>query len=563
MAPLLLLVCAAALLGPASVIALETHHAPAQAAPQPTPTTTTQEISQYNVTFRFVAPVQAGQYATGDWWIVGPATIAAIDPPSQPSRGRHGWQVNPASPTSQALDSRVADYNASQLPTLPATVQPDDAVVKAVSLPDPIQHSVALDVVVVLSVVSMPPAQDAFRPPYFGTRQSRAAAAARAYTVSQVADHTHLLPNVTATAGAPASTWMLRRFARPQIDWLRGYVSREIHPTSAMPDYGSDILRDAGDAALRLMTPPDSNNTSSSTTIATATSTAATTTKAELAVGYVQWGIDSFGVLQGGGSWGANGGHENGRKIVMVMTALLLGDDDMSAAIRGTTPCLAQNCTFSEDGELIGHPLHSNITLWGGDVGDERAYWTLVTDAKCDGDRTMADPYGWIDGGQSPGAAYQTCCTSSPWKGTALALLLWPAARAVFNDEAFISYVERWMSVGTWAQPDPCAPASGRCTEGGGHCTGNCTGSPCGPSGAGSCVLSMDGYGHDFGPDGHGGCILDGDSSDGIGRFPYRHGLYAGGGDYGSAFQASMWAAYGPPTGQQTRASPGAKKYGH
>ena len=58
-----------------------------------------------------------------------------------------------------------------------------------------------------------------------------------------------------------------------------------------------------------------------------------------------------------------------------------------------------------------------------------------------------------------PGDSYQYCCTSMGWKGAALALKLWPDARATFADDAFVEYAERWVNVGAWAQPDPCAAA--------------------------------------------------------------------------------------------------------
>ena len=73
------------------------------------------------------------------------------------------------------------------------------------------------------------------------------------------------------------------------------------------------------------------------------------------------------------------------------------------------------------------------------------------------------------------------------------------------------------------------------------------SGSRCGVGG--TCQLSMDGYGKTFGPDGKGGCILDTDPSDGIGRFPYRHGANKDEGSYGSPFINSMWAKYAKPSG--------------
>ena len=200
-------------------------------------------------------------------------------------------------------------------------------------------------------------------------------------------------------------------------------------------------------------------------------------------------------------------------------------------------------CRFSEDGELNRAPSHSRTPLFGTTTATEKTYWSLLTDKQCNGQRISADPYGYIDGGFLPGDSYQYCCTSAVWKGTALPLLLWQPARAAFNDEGFITYVQRWVNFGAWAQPDPCAPPSGMCSDGSGPCTGTCQGSPCGKNG--TCQLSMAGYGTTFGPDSaRGGCILDKDPSDGVGRFPDRHGAGRDGGGYASRFAAAMWAAY-------------------
>ena len=120
-------------------------------------------------------------------------------------------QVNPSSVFNQALDSRIASYNASLEPTLPLSLAAGDAVVKGLSLPDspPIQHNVALHSAVVVTVVAAPPSNDAFRPPYFGTAKARASfVVPRGVDTLLVAD----LPNVTATAFAPNDTWISERY---------------------------------------------------------------------------------------------------------------------------------------------------------------------------------------------------------------------------------------------------------------------------------------------------------------------------------------------------------------
>lgn len=71
-------------------------------------------------------------------------------------------------------------------------------------------------------------------------------------------------------------------------------------------------------------------------------------------------------------------------------------------------------------------------------------------------------------------------------------------------------YVERWVTHGVWALPDPVAPFDGT--------VGN--------------------YGVTFGPDGKGGYIRGG------GRFSSKHGAAADMGQYKSPFVADMWRAY-------------------
>jgi hypothetical protein len=37
-------------------------------------------VSQFGVTWTFDKPYECGRFATGDWWVVGPVRIVAIDP---------------------------------------------------------------------------------------------------------------------------------------------------------------------------------------------------------------------------------------------------------------------------------------------------------------------------------------------------------------------------------------------------------------------------------------------------------------------------------------------------
>jgi hypothetical protein len=110
------------------------------------------------------------------------------------------------------------------------------------------------------------------------------------------------------------------------------------------------------------------------------------------------------------------------------------------------------------------------------------------------------------------------------FKPAALLAYLWPPFKVVWNNTLFLEYVDRWVNIGLWQLPDPCAPVS----QGGG-------------------------------PDGKGGCILDPDLVPGsnmthfsckagkqCGRWPDRHGTLRDDShvSYSSDFFYEMWDEY-------------------
>ncbi|RXF54714.1 hypothetical protein EG867_16720, partial [Enterococcus faecalis] len=88
-------------------------------------------VSQYGITWNFDGDYPVGQYANGDYWVVGPVRIISITPDFDGSH--HGWMVN-MSGLSQGYDSRSSGFNASLVPSLPYSAQPGDAIIKAVSI---------------------------------------------------------------------------------------------------------------------------------------------------------------------------------------------------------------------------------------------------------------------------------------------------------------------------------------------------------------------------------------------------------------------------------------------
>jgi hypothetical protein len=480
---------------------------------------TTTSLEQYGVTWTFQGPVRYGQFANGDWWVLGPVTIIAIAPAFDGTH--HGWEVNPADPVAQGFDTRVADFDAARVPALPYTATGGQSIVKSASLEplDDVDCRPCLRTAAVLTVLdAVPPNEGAtvFRPPYFG-------AAKPLRPLDEL--HPELLPSLASVPSAPALADAVGDFRRVQLDHKTNWTGRAMHPAENSPDYGSDISSRNAEGALRLMLDEPSAD------------------KRELLVHYVQYGLDLYAMLGGGVTWPPNGGHSEGRKLPIAFAGLLLGDTAMQDAVRNSTAA-----QFGENGGM--YDAAAAGTALYGQAEDEEGYWrNVVFDT---GSRTLRDPYGMIDGGQRPGDSYQFCCTSMVWKSTATALRLMPELIPIWGYDPFLEYVDRWVAQGAWTQPDPCAPPDGVCAGGdvpGTACTSAdertvCTGTDAVCDLAGTWDAH---YGITFGPDGSGGCIADTDPTDGTGRFPDRHGDATDDGYYQSAFANELWDAHVAP----------------
>jgi hypothetical protein len=161
---------------------------------------------------------------------------------------------------------------------------------------------------------------------------------------------------------------------------------------------------------------------------------------------------------------------------------------------------------FSEDDQVY-RSVVTGQALFGLGCSDEQ-YWMTTRLNK--GKRDCRDPYGYIDGGgHEIGEAYQKCCTAKPWKYTALAIDLL-GLREAWGNDAFFEYVDRWVSQGVQALPDPCAPFNGDAKA----------------------------YGKAYGPALSKGCVKGG------GRYPEKHAINADTGFYDHKFGEAMWARF-------------------
>lgn len=515
----------------------------------------TNSITQYGITWTFNGQYQYGKFINGDYWVKGPVTISSITPNFDGNH--HGWMVNMSS-TAQGYESRAKNFKATLVPLLPYVAKGGESIVKAIST-EPLNTScrTCLKTAAVLTIVSTIPENNGatvFRPSYFGTDKT-------IYSIGDV--NMSLLPSLTPPPGYELAkfSWITERFKRLQLD-VSSYPGEDIRPyenmcigglTQGGCSYGGNIALNNGDFALRLML----NDSLDS--------------KREHLIYYVQHGIDLYYTMLGGMNWHADGGHGNGRKLPIVLTAILLENNTWKKNI------LAEpKNTFQEDDFLtFSQPANNGLgqVLFG--VGG--SYWiNAATDTSS---RVSIDPYGYVDGGPLPGTSYQKSINSMIWKGTALAGVIMPEVANVWNSTNLLTYVDRWVNFGAWAQPDVCAPVMGVCVGGinnGSTCTyadvGACAGGYCaagictggidpgqlcgfglGSTSQNNCIngnqcrgLNPAYYGVTYGPDPHDSskCIKDTNLSDGIGRFPFRHGQDANTGVYSSGFVNAMWNSY-------------------
>ncbi len=399
-------------------------------------------VSQYGITWSFDGDYRVGQFANGDYWVVGPVSITSMSPNFDGSK--NGWEVNPVSNRRQGFDANCRQFDASLVPSLPYNALPGDSIVKSISSG---RTRPCLQTAAVLTVLAAPPPDNGatlFRPPYVGNDKPF-------YSLNDL--HTDLLPSYAPVPATLSLGWVRKRFERVQLDHEQGGMGRFIHPVDNMPNYGADIAKDTGDGALRLMLNDPISD------------------KMPALIAYIQYGIDLYHAVLNGQTWPSGGGHQPGRKLPLTFAAVMLDNQRMKAVIR--------DATFFHEDRGVYHSDKAGRALYGFRGGREEKYWNTVRTYS--GFKAARDPYGYIDGGGRPvTGSYQFCCTSQPWKGAALALHLMPALKTVWNNPVFFDYVDRWVNFGGWTQPDPCAPAKGS------------YGVDYGPDGKGGCIKDTD-----------------------------------------------------------------------
>jgi hypothetical protein len=402
-------------------------------------------VTKDGITWTFSHAVSAGQFVTGDYYVVGPVTITDISPAPQTSAPYMNGSVKnlPTANGHSAFDQRLNDGTDQSWffdPTFrlypPFTLMPGDTLVSSVSLatphtlpepfgdpPGPVNQS-PIESMSVLTVLSAAPVSDgAFRPSYCDRTQ-------KFYYADRV--ERSLLPSLAPPGPSqvpPLSTYedWLRR---PWIDVT--FFLWDV-PGAYMPSYSRDFGFLESYAALLL------------------TLDLLASQKVTLTNELIERGIDLYGCAEAGVKWPAWGGYGHGRKLPILFAGEMLGESAFTN-VSSTFPNI-----FGEDMQTVyvdhipgGYTKawQGALVIYGGHEG-----------VKADG--STADPTGFNGGagpyeqlqpsqwtvwnGEQIGESYRRCCTSMVFVGEALAARLLNLD-ASWNYPAFFDYADRWMN---------------------------------------------------------------------------------------------------------------------
>lgn len=265
-------------------------------------------ISQFGVTWTFDRDYQTGQFANGDYWVVGPVKVTSISP--KPASGMHGSMINPGVNGSQGFDSRIrnnpysADLNVAL--KMPLTVKPGSSLLSSISHTTKASgDNPQLKTIAILTVLDKAAPAGSFRPPYAGTDKSLR------WNKSKL--NFSKLRSLPTVGNTPSLASVEKEFERPWIELKTNWTGRYMHPSENQPSYGREIAHTLGKGLLSLQL-----NYSNAQ-------------KETLAIRLVQYGIDVYGAGKAGARWSCDGGHNQGRKMPLLLAGTMLGDNNLLA----------------------------------------------------------------------------------------------------------------------------------------------------------------------------------------------------------------------------------------
>jgi len=418
-------------------------------------------ISQYGITWTFDKSHEIGQFVSGDYWVVGPVTITSVSPEAGKSTSdakdgaasiygatsliddktmRNGSMKSPRADVSlgkQGFDSRSKTYDPDLTLKFPVTLQPGEQIISSVSsenydrkgkLKTPQimakegdvyvrgDGTLALETLAILTVVSAPPPEDAFRPPYAGADMPL-------YTASQIA--WDKLPNLRAPRSMPKWDKMEAIHERPTFEIPSSWLTQNFAPGMNGPNgYGREVARMNNIATLMLMTDASKSQ------------------KEKLLYEIIQLGIDTRGTVDAGRVYFSDGGWWQGRKWPILFTSIMLDEPKIAEM-----PPLPDNFTRIQPSSAVPNPTaafqEDLNTYYGEGANGQEALWQMNwhTGPKPPYQEKPSSKWSKADK-RSDGYCFINATT---YAGTALAAQLMQA-KALWNHDAFFDYADYWMS---------------------------------------------------------------------------------------------------------------------
>ena len=416
------------------------------------------EVTQYGITWTFDQAYQTGQFANGDYWVVGPVTIIGISPGSTvlPSgRVVSGSMINPKPGWDQGYDSDIysGKYEPQYVPALnagrpngqslsasnPLVISQPASLVTGVSYTNhPAGEANQVHLMAVLTVLASVPPAGAFRPPFTGTDKTIR------HTTADL-DYTRL-PTLAVPSGVspPNLASTSADFQKLWPDHMLNWYKEPFLPKDNMPNYGRDVANLVGDGALLLVLGPNTSD------------------KQLLALRMVQIGLDIYGLVQqpdGDILYTANGGHSCGRAFPMVLAGHVLHDQAILDVMAKAGQYAYQNGHY--EGNLPSDMIQFQEL-------DQTFYVTSRDVARTNGPswnpdtRTPTTRYTTADIGladwgithavtpEADNASWQAnyrSLNSYAWSGFVLAARIM-GMKDLFNQPALFDYMDRWMSTG-------------------------------------------------------------------------------------------------------------------
>lgn len=402
------------------------------------------EISQYGITWEFEKPMQTGQFITGDWWVVGPATIVKITPaPGPVSADSSNISINHWNDTSlktdttmrngsaivlkaghtQSYDSRGGAFDLDGCVTLPLQLETNLSLISSISNTDlPVDNfckkilpereqkcQTVMKTAAVLTCLEEVPPAGAFRPPYAGTEKP-------VFLANDV--QWDLLPRLQPAGEVPSWEEFERYFQRPWIDHLLSWSQQELVPNENQPNYGREYARLLSIASLMLSLDVPQEQ------------------KERLTILMIQRGIDLYGLAMNGGRWNEGGGHSSGRKWPILFVGIMLDNLQLTE--------LPETAFFQEDTQ----------TYYGKGWFGQTALWQMIMHHGKRDTYEEKPPEQW-EKWDKTSESYRVCCNAVAWTGTALAARYMKAIKR-WGHDAHFDYVDRWMR-----EDDPYKEARG------------------------------------------------------------------------------------------------------